>query len=125
MFTRQGLKIQLGVKIGEVTSGTSGVALATPMLGAARRRSRSTSSSSRSAACPTPTASTPRRWAWRWTSAAPSSSTPNAGPTSPTCGGRRRGARPMLAHKAEEEGVAVAERIAGQHGHVDSTPSHG
>jgi dihydrolipoamide dehydrogenase len=26
---------------------------------------------------------------------------------------------PMLAHKAEEEGVAVAERIAGQHGHVE------
>jgi dihydrolipoamide dehydrogenase len=26
---------------------------------------------------------------------------------------------PMLAHKAEDEGVAVAERIAGQHGHVD------
>ena len=26
---------------------------------------------------------------------------------------------PMLAHKAEEEGVAVAERIAGQHGHAD------
>jgi dihydrolipoamide dehydrogenase len=26
---------------------------------------------------------------------------------------------PMLAHKAEEEGVAVAERIAGQHGHVN------
>jgi len=26
---------------------------------------------------------------------------------------------PMLAHKAEEEGVAVAERITGQHGHVD------
>ncbi|HEX8012586.1 MAG TPA: dihydrolipoyl dehydrogenase [Casimicrobiaceae bacterium] len=26
---------------------------------------------------------------------------------------------PMLAHKAEEEGVAVAERLAGQHGHVD------
>ena len=25
----------------------------------------------------------------------------------------------MLAHKAEDEGVAVAERIAGQHGHVD------
>ena len=25
----------------------------------------------------------------------------------------------MLAHKAEEEGVAVAERIAGKHGHVD------
>jgi len=31
----------------------------------------------------------------------------------------------MLAHKAEEEGVAVAERIAGQHGHVnyDTIPS--
>jgi dihydrolipoamide dehydrogenase len=26
---------------------------------------------------------------------------------------------PMLAHKAEEEGVAVAERIDGQHGHVN------
>ena len=26
---------------------------------------------------------------------------------------------PMLAHKAEEEGVAVAERISGQHPHVD------
>ena len=26
---------------------------------------------------------------------------------------------PMLAHKAEEEGVAVAQRIVGQHGHVD------
>jgi dihydrolipoamide dehydrogenase len=26
---------------------------------------------------------------------------------------------PMLAHKAEEEGVAVAERVAGRHGHVD------
>jgi dihydrolipoamide dehydrogenase len=26
---------------------------------------------------------------------------------------------PMLAHKAEDEGVAVAERIVGQHGHVD------
>jgi dihydrolipoamide dehydrogenase len=25
----------------------------------------------------------------------------------------------MLAHKAEEEGVAVAERVAGRHGHVD------
>ena len=25
----------------------------------------------------------------------------------------------MLAHKAEEEGVAVAQRIAGHHGHVD------
>src|SRR5438094_5813077 len=26
---------------------------------------------------------------------------------------------PMLAHKAEDQAVAVAERIAGQHGHVD------
>ncbi len=28
-------------------------------------------------------------------------------------------AGPMLAHKAEEEGIAVAETIAGQHGHVN------
>jgi len=26
---------------------------------------------------------------------------------------------PMLAHKASEEGIAVAERIVGQHGHID------
>ena len=26
---------------------------------------------------------------------------------------------PMLAHKAEDEGMAVAETIAGQHGHVN------
>jgi dihydrolipoamide dehydrogenase len=32
---------------------------------------------------------------------------------------------PMLAHKAEEEGVMVAERIAGQHGHVDFNTSRG
>ena len=34
---------------------------------------------------------------------------------------------PMLAHKAEDEGVAVAEIIAGQHGHVnyDVIPSRG
>ena len=30
---------------------------------------------------------------------------------------------PMLAHKAEEEGVAVAENIVGQHGHVGLIPS--
>ncbi len=30
---------------------------------------------------------------------------------------------PMLAHKAEEEGVAVAEIIAGQAGHVITTPA--
>ena len=28
-------------------------------------------------------------------------------------------AGPMLAHKAEDEGMAVAETIAGQHGHVN------
>src|SRR5690606_28076368 len=28
-------------------------------------------------------------------------------------------AGPMLAHKAEEEGVALAETLAGQHGHVN------
>jgi dihydrolipoamide dehydrogenase len=28
-------------------------------------------------------------------------------------------AGPMLAHKGEEEGVALAERLAGQHGHVN------
>ena len=60
------------------------------------------------------------RSAWSSTSAASSPSTAIAGPTWPgvwAIGDVVRG--PMLAHKAEEEGVAVAERIAGQHGHVD------
>ncbi|MFM7505881.1 MAG: dihydrolipoyl dehydrogenase [Rubrivivax sp.] len=119
-FVRQGLKIELGVKVGEVKVGKSGVGVAyTDSKGEARTLSvdklvvsigrvpNTTGLNAEGvglkldergaivvdAECRT---SLPGVWA---------------------VGDVVRG--PMLAHKAEEEGVAVAERIAGQHGHVN------
>jgi dihydrolipoamide dehydrogenase len=119
-FVRQGLKIELGVKVGTVDAGdTEGVAVIyTDAKGAARSlavdklivsigRVPNTTGLNAEAVglklderggivvddeCRT---NLPGVWA---------------------VGDVVRG--PMLAHKAEEEGVAVAERIAGQHGHV-------
>jgi dihydrolipoamide dehydrogenase len=119
-FTRQGLKIELGVKVGEVKSGKKGVSIAyTNAKGEAQAldvdklivsigRVPNTVGLEAQAVglaldergsivvdeeCRT---NLPGVWA---------------------VGDVVRG--PMLAHKAEEEGVAVAERIAGQHGHVN------
>jgi dihydrolipoamide dehydrogenase len=119
-FTKQGLKIELGVKVGEVKSGQGGVSVAyTNAKGEAARldverlivsigRVPNTIGLGADAVgllldqrgaivvdddCRTNLANV---WA---------------------VGDVVRG--PMLAHKAEEEGVAVAERIAGQHGHVN------
>ena len=119
-FTKQGLKIELGVKVGEVKNGKQGVSVAyTDAKGAAQTlaieklivsigRVPNTIGLNAEAVgltldergaivvdgdCRT---NLPNVWA---------------------VGDVVRG--PMLAHKAEEEGVAVAERIAGQHGHVD------
>jgi dihydrolipoamide dehydrogenase len=119
-FTKQGLKIELGVTVGEVKVGKTGVNVAyTDAKGVAQAldADRLVVSIGR---------------------------VPNtAGLNAPAVGLQldERGAivvdgecrtnlagvwavgdvvrGPMLAHKAEEEGVAVAERIAGQHGHVD------
>ena len=119
-FTKQGLKIKLGVKITEVKSGKKGVTVAyTDAAGAAQtldceklivsigRIPNTTGLNALGMGlrldergfvevdddCKTSLANV---WA---------------------VGDVVRG--PMLAHKAEEEGVAVAERIAGQHGHVN------
>jgi dihydrolipoamide dehydrogenase len=119
-FTKQGLKIELGVKVGEVKTTKKGVSVAwTDAKGQAQtlevdklivsigRVPNTTGLNAEAvglqldergaivvdADCRT---SLPGVWA---------------------VGDVVRG--PMLAHKAEEEGVAVAERIAGQHGHVD------
>jgi dihydrolipoamide dehydrogenase len=119
-FTKQGLKINLGVKISDVKSGKKGVTVAyTDAAGAEQKleceklivsigRVPNTMGLNAEAVglkldergfitvdddCKT---NLPGVWA---------------------VGDVVRG--PMLAHKAEEEGVAVAERIAGQHGHVD------
>ncbi len=119
-FTKQGLKIELGVKVGEVKMGKGGVSVAyTHAKGESVKldvdrlivsigRIPNTSGLDADAVglkldergaivvdddCRTNLANV---WA---------------------IGDVVRG--PMLAHKAEEEGVAVAERIAGQHGHVN------
>jgi dihydrolipoamide dehydrogenase len=119
-FTKQGLKIELGVKVGEVKAGKNGVTIAyTDAKGGAQTlavdklivsigRVPNTTGLNAEAVglkldergavvvdgdCRT---NLPNVWA---------------------VGDVVRG--PMLAHKAEEEGVAVAERIAGQHPHVD------
>jgi dihydrolipoamide dehydrogenase len=120
LFTKQGLKINLGVKVGEIKSGKKGVSIAyTDSAGGAQtlevdklivsigRVANTTGLNAEAAGlklddrgfvvvddlCKT---NLPNVWA---------------------VGDVVRG--PMLAHKAEEEGVAVAERIAGQHGHVN------
>ena len=119
-FTRQGLKIELGVKVGEIKTGKKSVSVAyTNAKGEAQSlevdklvisigRVANTIGLAPEAVglkldergaivvdgdCKT---NLPNLWA---------------------VGDAVRG--PMLAHKAEEEGVAVAERIAGQHGHVN------
>jgi len=119
-FDKQGLKVELGVKVGEVKVGKKGVSVAwTDAKGGAQKlevdqlivsigRVPNTEGLNAEAVglklgergdvivddeCRT---NLPGVWA---------------------VGDVVRG--PMLAHKAEEEGVAVAERIAGQHGHVD------
>jgi dihydrolipoamide dehydrogenase len=119
-FTKQGLKIELGVKVGDIKSSKKGVSVAyTNAKGEAQsldvdklivsigRVPNTTGLNAQAvglkldergaievdADCKT---NLPNVWA---------------------VGDVVRG--PMLAHKAEEEGVAVAERIAGQHGHVN------
>ncbi len=119
-FTKQGLKIELGVKVGEVKTSKKGVSVAyTNAKGEAQTldvdklivsigRAPNTAGLNADAVglkldergavvvdgdC---RSNLPGVWA---------------------VGDVVRG--PMLAHKAEEEGVAVAERMAGQHGHVN------
>ncbi len=119
-FTKQGLKLELGVKVGEIKNGKKGVSVAyTSAKGEAKvldvdkliisiGRVPNTIGLNADAVglaldergaivvdaeCKT---NLPGVWA---------------------VGDVVRG--PMLAHKAEEEGVAVAERMAGQHGHVN------
>ena len=119
-FVKQGLKIELGVKVGEIKAGKKGVSVAyTTAKGESQtldvdklivsigRVPNTTGLNAEAvglkldergaivvdADCRT---NLPGVWA---------------------VGDVVRG--PMLAHKAEEEGVAVAERIAGQHGHVN------
>jgi dihydrolipoamide dehydrogenase len=119
-FTKQGLKIELGVKVGEITSGKKGVSVAytnakgeainlevdkliisigrVPNTIGLNAEGVGLALDERGAIVVDADCKTNLPGVW-------------------AVGDVVRG--PMLAHKAEEEGVAVAERIAGQHGHVN------
>jgi dihydrolipoamide dehydrogenase len=120
VFTKQGLKLSFGVKIGAVKTGKKGVSVEyTDSAGAAQvlECDRLIVSIGR---VPNTTGLHPEAVGLKLDERGfvtvdddCKTSLPNVW----AIGDVVRG--PMLAHKAEEEGVAVAERIVGQHGHVN------
>jgi dihydrolipoamide dehydrogenase len=119
-FDKQGLKIELGVKVGEVKSGKKGVSVAwTDSKGEARTLEvdKLIVSIGR---MPNTTGLNPQAVGLQLDERGAVIVDDDCRTNLPdvwAIGDVVRG--PMLAHKAEEEGVAVAERIAGQHGHVN------
>jgi dihydrolipoamide dehydrogenase len=110
LFTKQGLKISLGVKIGTITKTGSGVTVEyTDAAGAAQKGEfdRLIISIGR----------VPNTIGLGAEVVGLALDERGFVNVDAECKTNLRG--PMLAHKAEEEGVAVAERIAGQHGHVN------
>ena len=119
-FTKQGLKIELGVTVGEVKVGKSGVNVAyTDAKGAAQALDADRLVVSIGRVPNTAGLNAPGvglQLDERGAIVVDGECRTNL-PGVWAVGDVVRG--PMLAHKAEEEGVAVAERIAGQHGHVN------
>ena len=119
-FDKQGLKIELGVKIGEVKTGKKGVSIAyTNAKGEAQALEvdKLIVSIGR---VPNTIGLNPEAVGLKLDERGAIVVDDNCKTSLPNVwavGDVVRG--PMLAHKAEEEGVAVAERIAGQHGHVN------
>lgn len=119
-FMKQKLKIELGVKVGEITKTTDGVSVAyTDAKGNAKTLDveRLIVSIGR---VPNTTGLNPEGVGLKLDERGAivvdddcKTNLPNVWAVGDVVRG------PMLAHKAEEEGVAVAERIAGQHGHVN------
>jgi len=119
-FVKQGLKIELGVKVGDIKSAKKGVSVAyTNAKGEAVSLdvdkliiSIGRVANTTGLAADTVGLSLDERGAIV-VDADCKTNLPNVWAVGDVVRG------PMLAHKAEEEGVAVAERIAGQHGHVN------
>jgi len=119
-FDKQGLKIELGVKVGDIKSGKKGVSVAyTNAKGEAQSLDvdKLIVSIGR---VPNTTGLNPEAVGLQLDERGAivvdgdcKTNLPNVWAVGDVVRG------PMLAHKAEEEGVAVAERIAGQHGHVN------
>ena len=119
-FDKQGLKIELGVKVGEIKNSKSGVSIAyTNAKGEAQTLDADKLIVS-IGRVPNTAGLNPEAVGLKLDDRGAVVVDDNCRTNLPgvwAIGDVVRG--PMLAHKAEEEGVAVAERIAGQHGHVD------
>ena len=119
-FDKQGLKIELGVKVGEIKNGKKGVSIAyTNAKGEAQALEADKLIVSIGRVPNTiglNTEAVGLKLDERGAVVVDADCKTNL-PGVWAVGDVVRG--PMLAHKAEEEGVAVAERIAGQHGHVN------
>lgn len=119
-FTKQGLKIELGVKVGDIKAGKKGVSVAyTNAKGEAQALevdkliiSIGRTPNTIGLGAEVVGLALDERGAIVVDDHC-KSNLPNVWAVGDVVRG------PMLAHKAEEEGVAVAERIAGQHGHVN------
>jgi dihydrolipoamide dehydrogenase len=119
-FTKQGLRIELGVNVGEVKSGKQGVSVAYANANGEAQTLAVEKLIVSIGRVPNTTGLNPEAVGLKLdergaivVDADCRTNLPNVWAVGDVVRG------PMLAHKAEEEGVAVAERIAGQHGHVD------
>jgi dihydrolipoamide dehydrogenase len=120
VFSKQGLKIQLGVKIAQVKAGKKGVSVSYADAAGAEQTLECDKLIVSIGRVPNTTGlngeAVGLKLDERGFVAVDDHCRSNL-PNVWAVGDVVRG--PMLAHKAEEEGVAVAERIAGQHGHVN------
>ena len=119
-FTKQGLKIELGVKVGEIKAGKKGVTVPTPTPRARRQKLDVDKLIVSIGRVPNTTGLNAGAVGLKLDERGAIVVDDDCRTNLPgvwAVGDVVRG--PMLAHKAEEEGVAVAERIAGQHGHVN------
>ena len=120
VFTKQGLKIELGVKISEVKNGKKGVAVAYANAKGEAQTLDCDKLIVSIGRVPNTVGLNPEAIGLKLDERGAilvdgdcKTNVPNVWAVGDVVRG------PMLAHKAEEEGVAVAERIAGQHGHVN------
>ncbi|HRP19035.1 MAG TPA: dihydrolipoyl dehydrogenase [Alicycliphilus sp.] len=119
-FDKQGLKIELGVKIGEVKNGKKGVSIAYANAKGEEQKLEVDKLIVSIGRVPNTTGLNPEAVGLQLDERGAIVVDADCKTNLPgvwAVGDVVRG--PMLAHKAEEEGVAVAERIAGQHGHVN------
>ncbi|MEZ7828184.1 MAG: dihydrolipoyl dehydrogenase [Brachymonas denitrificans] len=119
-FDKQGLKIELGVQVGDITTGKKGVSIAYKNAKGEDQKLEADKLIVSIGRVPNTNGLNPEAVGLQLDERGAivvdgdcKSNLPNVWAVGDVVRG------PMLAHKAEEEGVAVAERIAGQHGHVD------